>query len=285
MDACSVHGREVLRLENASFSYAGRKERALSSVTLSFREGEIAGIIGPVGSGKSTLLYCCNSLAPREIRGKFSGRVLLGGKDASKMGFGEISRECSIVFQDPNDQIFNLTVEEEVAFGLLNRGMPRAEALSEAQKAVARVGLSDRLHDDPAGLSAGQKQKVAIACALASGSQIILLDEPVSSLDWRSCQEVYAMLVALAREGRTIILTEQDTGLLAEYACRIIVIDKGKVVAQGGRDLLLDRRIEKLGLRVPSIARLARELGIKGNFEEIREKLEKMASKGRRRRA
>lgn len=280
-NACNAHGREVLKLENASFSYAGRKEKALDGVSLSFREGEIAGIIGPVGSGKSTLLYCCNTLAPREIRGKFSGRMLLGGRDASKMDFREISRECSIVFQDPNDQIFSLTVEEEVAFGLLNRGVPRQQALSEAQQAVARVGLSDRLHDDPSMLSAGQKQKVAIACALASGSQIILLDEPVSSLDWRSCQEVYAMLVALAREGRTVILTEQDTGLLAEYACRIIVIDRGKIVAQGGRDLLLDKRIEALGLRVPSIARLARELGIKGNFEEIREKLAKMARRRR----
>jgi energy-coupling factor transport system ATP-binding protein len=282
-DACWAHGREVLRLENVSFSYPGRKEKALDGVSLSFRAGEIAGIIGPVGSGKSTLLYCCNSLAPREIRGKFSGRALLGGKDVSKMGFGDISRECSIVFQDPNDQIFSLTVEEEVAFGLLNRGVPREQALDAAQRAVARVGLSDRLHDDPGELSSGQKQKVAIACALASGSRVILLDEPVSSLDWRSCQEVYAMLVSLAAEGRTIILTEQDTGLLAEYACRIIVIDRGKVVAQGGRDLLLGARIEKLGLRVPSIARLARELGIKGGFEEIKGKLAKMARRGRKR--
>jgi energy-coupling factor transport system ATP-binding protein len=282
-DACWAHGREVLRLENVSFSYPGRKEKALDGVSLSFRAGEIAGIIGPVGSGKSTLLYCCNSLAPREIRGKFSGRALLGGKDVSKMGFGDISRECSLVFQDPNDQIFSLTVEEEVAFGLLNRGVPREQALDAAQRAVARVGLSDRLHDDPGELSSGQKQKVAIACALASGSRVILLDEPVSSLDWRSCQEVYAMLVSLAAEGRTIILTEQDTGLLAEYACRIIVIDRGKVVAQGGRDLLLGARIEKLGLRVPSIARLARELGIKGGFEEIKGKLAKMARRGRKR--
>ena len=275
---------QVLRLENVSFTYPGRKEKAVDGISLSFREGEIAGIIGPVGSGKTTLLYCCNSLAPKEIRGKMEGRVLLRGKDIAKMKFPEISRECSMVFQDPNDQIFNLTVEEEVAFGLLNRGVPREQALDAAQRAVARVGLSERLHDDPSDLSSGQKQKVAIACALAADSKIILLDEPVSSLDWRSCQEVYAILVALAKEGRTIILTEQDTGLLAEYACRIIVIGKGRLVAQGGRDLLLDKRIEALGLRVPSIARLARELGIKGGFDEIKEKLARLAGKRKGRR-
>jgi len=243
--------KEALRLENVSFSYAGKSQKALAGVTLTFRKGEFAGIIGPVGSGKSTLLCCCNGLVPKEIRGKFSGRVLLGGKDVAKMGFPEISRAASMVFQDPNDQIFNLTVEEEVAFGLLNRGVPREEALAAARAAVARVGLSERLHDDPSELSSGQKQKVAIACALAADSGIILLDEPVSSLDWRSSQEVYAMLSELVHEGRTVIATEQDTCLLSRHASRIIVIDGGKAVKDGGVEVLSSGLIERLGLRPP----------------------------------
>ena len=243
--------KEVLRLADVSFSYAGKRERAVNGTSLTFREGEFVGIIGPVGSGKSTLLYCCNGLVPKEIRGKFSGSVKLLGKDVAKMGFPEISRAASMVFQDPNDQIFNLTVEEEVAFGLLNGGMPREEALAAARAAVARVGLSEKNHEDPSELSSGQKQKVAIACALAADSKIILLDEPVSSLDWRSSQEVYAMLSALVRDGRTVIATEQDTCLLSRHATRIIVIDGGKVLKDGGAGVLSSSLIEKLGLRPP----------------------------------
>ena len=246
---------EVLRLENISFSYSGKKENAVDKTSLAFNGGEFVGIIGPVGSGKSTLLYCCNGLVPKEIRGKFTGSVKLMGKDVAKMGFPEISRAASMVFQDPNDQIFNLTVEEEVAFGLLNRGMPRKEALAAAREAAARVGLSEKLHEDPSELSSGQKQKVAIACALAADSKIILLDEPVSSLDWRSSQEVYAMLDALVREGRTVIATEQDTCLLSRHATRIIVIDGGKVVKDGGVEVLSSELIEKLGLRPPTIGK------------------------------
>ncbi|MFA6328544.1 MAG: ABC transporter ATP-binding protein [Candidatus Micrarchaeia archaeon] len=245
--------KEVLRLEGVSFSYASKKHKALDGVSLAFNEGEFVGIIGPVGSGKSTLLYCCNGLAPKEIRGRLSGSVKLLGKDVAKMGFPEISRAASMVFQDPNDQIFNLTVEEEVAFGLLNRGMKREDALAKAAEAVARVGLSERLHDDPSELSTGQKQKVAIACALAADSRMILLDEPVSSLDWRSSQEIYAMLDALVREGRAVIVTEQDTCLLSRHATRIIVIEGGRVAADGGAGLLSSGLIEKLGLRPPAM--------------------------------
>ena len=244
--------KEVLQLKDVSFSYAGKREKAVDRTSLTFCEGEFVGIIGPVGSGKSTLLYCCNSLIPKEIRGKFTGSVRLLGKDVAKMGFPEISRAASMVFQDPNDQIFNLTVEEEVAFGLLNRGMPREEALAAARAAVARVGLEEKMHEDPSELSSGQKQMVAIACALASDSRIILLDEPVSSLDWRSSQEVYAVLSALVREGRTVIATEQDTCMLSRHATRIIVIDGGKVVKDGGVKVLSSSLIEKLGLRPPT---------------------------------
>jgi energy-coupling factor transport system ATP-binding protein len=276
-------GKEILRLENVSFSYGEKGRQALSGISLSFFQGEFVGIIGPVGSGKTTLLCCCNGLVPKEMRGSFSGKVLLDGRDLAHMGFNEISRAVSMVFQDPNDQIFNLTVEEEVAFGLQNQGVPRKQALFAAHKALQSVGMAGRALDDPAELSSGQKQKVAIACALCANSSIMLLDEPVSSLDWRSCQEVYAILDRLVKQGKTVILTEQDTGLLAEHAGRIIVIDKGKAIADGGRDIIASSKLEKLGLRVPSVVRLARELGIKGGYSQVKEKLERLISGGKKR--
>lgn len=266
-------GKEVLRLENVTFAYEGSAAPALSCVSLSFSEGDFAGIIGPVGSGKSTLLYACNGLIPKEMHGKYSGKALLLGKDVSRMGFPEISGLCSIVFQDPDDQIFSPAVLEEVAFGLLNAGMPRNEALKRAKGAIAKVGLAGFEARDPSELSNGQRQKVAIACALAAESRIILLDEPVSSLDYRSCREIYSILSGLAAEGRAIIITEQDTSLLAEHASRIIVVKDGRVHRDGGRALLFSEEMEALGLRVPSFAKLARELGIIGDYAEVKRQL------------
>ncbi|MFA6214681.1 MAG: ABC transporter ATP-binding protein [Candidatus Micrarchaeia archaeon] len=276
---------DALCLKNVSFRYAHGKAMALDRVSLALREGEFVGIIGPNGSGKTTLLCCCNGLAPKEIRGKFSGSVSLFGKDVARMGFPEISRQCSMVFQDPNDQIFNLTVEDEAAFGLLNAGMRREEALERAGKALSRVGLSGFIHHDPSELSSGQKQKVAIASALAAESRLILLDEPVSSLDWRSSCEIYSILDELVKEGKTVVLTEQDTGLLLEHASRVVVMDGGRVVADGPRDILLSGLVEKLGLRVPPIAKLAQDLGMRGSYAQVKAKLAALANAGRRKRA
>ena len=240
---------ESLKLQNISFRYSGKNRLALDSISLSFSPGDFAGIIGPVGSGKSTLLYCCNGLVPKEIKGEFSGSARLFGNDVSKMGFGQIAKMCSIVFQDPDDQIFNLTVLDEVAFGPLASGMGQKEAQDAARAAIRKVGLGACEDEDPSELSAGQKQKVAIASALAQDSRIILLDEPVSSLDWKSSCEVYGILSRLASEGRTILIAEQDTGLLARHASRVIIMDEGKVKVDGKRNALFGKEIARLGLR------------------------------------
>ncbi len=246
--------QESLRLESIRFSYGGKQRLALDRVSLSFFPGDFAGIIGPVGSGKTTLLYCCNGLIPKEIRGKFSGSVRLAGQSLSSLGFRQIARMCSMVFQDPDDQIFNLTVLDEVAFGPLSTGATQAQADAAARSALAKVGLGLCEDEDPSELSSGQKQKVAIACALAQDSQVILLDEPVSSLDWKSACEVYDILSSLAKEGKTIVVTEQDTCLLAKHANRIIVMEKGKIIIDGKQSALFRKEVARLGLRAPAKA-------------------------------
>jgi energy-coupling factor transport system ATP-binding protein len=246
--------QESLGLKNIRFAYEGKPSRALDNISLSFFPGDFAGIIGSVGSGKTTLLCCCNGLIPKEMHGKFSGSVGLLGQPLSALGFRQIAKMCSMVFQDPDDQIFNLTVLDEVAFGPISTGSTPAQAAAAAKSAIAKVGLELCGDEDPSELSSGQKQKVAIACALAQDSPVILLDEPVSSLDWKSACEVYDILSSLAKEGKTIVITEQDTCLLAKHANRVIVMEKGKVILDGKQSALFGKEVARLGLRAPAKA-------------------------------
>ncbi|MCX8196875.1 MAG: energy-coupling factor ABC transporter ATP-binding protein [Candidatus Micrarchaeota archaeon] len=241
----------AIEIEDVSFFYEGKTSPALSNLSASFHPHDFVGIVGAVGSGKTTLLYCCNGLIPKEIRGQFRGRVKIFGNDIAKLSFKNIASFCATVFQDPDDQIFNLSVLDEVSFGLICQGMPKEEAEKKAIAAIRKLGLSDCIYDDPTELSVGQKQKVVLASALAQDAKILLLDEPVSSLDWKSASEFYSILSALSKEGRTIVITEQDTCLLWKYANRVIVMDKGKMIAQGKPSILFDKKIEKLGLRLP----------------------------------
>ncbi len=263
----------ALELANVSFSYSGKKTRVLDGISLNFRRGELVGIIGPIGCGKSTLLMCCNGLIPNEIKGEFSGNVKMLGHDISKTGTRDIAKMASFVFQDPHDQIFNTTVLEEVSFGPKACGTDKKKAELSAQSAIREVGLAGLESEDPMSLSAGQKQKVAIACALAQDSQIILMDEPVSSLDWKSTVEIFDILTNLAKNGRTIIIAEHDTELLLENAGRIIAIDNGRIAIDGKREVLFDPRIAKMGVRVPYIAKLAAELEITGDYATIKRRI------------
>ncbi|MEM4348370.1 MAG: ABC transporter ATP-binding protein [Candidatus Anstonellaceae archaeon] len=244
--------QKVLEIKEVSFSYEGKEKQALSNISLSFFQGEFVGIIGPVGSGKTSLLYCCNGLIPKEIKGKFSGSVKIFGKEVSSLPFREIAKLSSMVFQDADDQIFNMTVIDEVAFGLFcTQEISQEKAKQKAFEALKKIGLDNLADADPTELSVGQKQKVALACAIAQESPILLLDEPVASLDWKSACEIYSILSKMAKEGKTVIITEQDTCLLAKYATRIVVLADGKLVAQGKPSLLFSKKLQNLGLRMP----------------------------------
>ncbi len=249
----------AISIRNLSFSYPGKP--VLSGLSLEIKEGEFLGVIGKTGCGKSTLLLSLNGIIPQMIAGEFSGAVEVFGKDTSKVPVHELARSVAFVFQDPDEQIFSLRVEDEVLFGLHNIGVRDEDARERVGRTLETMGLSEYADSDPQKLSHGQKQKLAFACALALEPDVFVLDEPVSSLDHSSSQEIYSLLEKLNREGKTIIVAEHDTEWLAEHASRIILLDNGKIEADGSSALLLDKKVAEAGIKVPCAARISSELG------------------------
>ena len=249
----------AVQIDKLSFSYSDKP--ILSGISVKIKQGEFVGLVGKTGCGKSTLLLTLNGIIPQMVNGNFSGTVLTLGKDATKTPVHELARSVAFVFQDPEDQIFSLRVEDEVLFGLSNIGIAGDEAKRRALEALRTVGLGEHLDSDPHTLSYGQKQKLALACALAVEPEIFVLDEPVSNLDHFSSDEVYSILGKLNKSGKTIIIAEHDTEWLAEYASRILFLNNGKIEADGGPQILFDNKFEAAGVKVPCAVKISKEIG------------------------
>jgi energy-coupling factor transport system ATP-binding protein len=250
---------ELIRISKLSFSYG--KNTVLSKINLSVEKGEFLGIIGPVGSGKSTLLFTMNGVIPHLLGGNFEGEVLVCGMDTRKTKVSELSKTVGIVLQDPNSQIFSLRVRDEVAFALENRHMPREEIEKRVLKYLKLFGLESMLDKNPNNLSEGQKQKLTIASTLAMEPEVILLDEPSSSLDFASASRLYEILKQLNRQGRTIIVAEHDTEMLMDNAKRIVLLKDGRIELDGpSKKILSNPKIERSGIRVPCALRKTKNI-------------------------
>lgn len=242
-----------INAEGVSFSYPGRK--VLRNVSFRIKHGDFVGITGSTGSGKTTLAYCFNGLIPHSIRGKFSGTVTVDGKDTRKSKVSKMATKVGFVFQDPEWQIFSLSVNDEVAFGLKNLRMDRID--TRVKEALHMVGLEGRDETLPYNLSQGQKQKLCIASVIAMEPEIIVLDEPTSQLDYRSTMNIYGILKELNRKGKTIIVIEHNTDMIAKYANSVMVLDDGKLVKNGEpKKVLCDKRLmNRLGIKVPEVCK------------------------------
>jgi len=234
----------MLDIEKLSVSIKGR--RILQGVSFSLKKGESLGIAGTMGSGKTTLLYSIKGIIPGLKSGKVDGSINFSGAPRKAM-----DKRIGIVFQNPNDQVFCNTVAEEVGFGLKNLGI-RGHALeASVQDALRRVGLEGRAKDDPFELSQGQRQKLAIASVLAMGPELIMLDEPTSSLDHRASVEIYDILRGLVKEGKSVIVVEHDTDYLMGLGGKFLVLDEGKQVALGGKEIFKLEEVKGCGVKIP----------------------------------
>ena len=256
-------GRAIIVLEDLTYFYPGSDTPALENVNLRVCEGEFVVVAGPSGGGKSTLCRVLNGLIPHFYGGRLRGRALVDGIDVSTAPVRELSKRVGMVFQNPVNQIVNVTVEEEIAFGLENMMYP-PEVIGERMEWALKVLGIEHLRKRPTyALSGGELQKVALASVLALRPKILALDEVTANMDPYSTRELLRLLRKLKAEtGTTIVLVEHRLSEAMQYADRLVLLNR-TVVAEGRpRDLLREGVAELLGIEEPPVARLFRRLGI-----------------------
>jgi energy-coupling factor transporter ATP-binding protein EcfA2 len=219
-----------LIIENLSFQYRTRPEPAIQNISLSLNPGEMLLIAGSSGCGKTTLARCINGLIPRSYGGARSGKVLLHGKDVSEMTLVQVAQVVGTLLQDPERQIVASNVYNEIAFGPENLGLPRDEIIRRVEQVIKRLNIEHLRGRDTFTLSGGEKQKVALAGLLVMQPSILLLDEPLASLDPASAYEALAVFRSLADEGTTIVLVEHRVeDALAARPDRLLYMEDGRV--------------------------------------------------------
>ncbi|MEM4666018.1 MAG: ABC transporter ATP-binding protein [Thermofilum sp.] len=261
----------VIRVENLTYAYPTSGDFVLRNVSFEVHRGEVLAVIGPNGAGKSTLLKALNGLVPHFYGGKYGGRVVVAGYEVLKTPISVLSTKVGFVFQDPEDQMSGLalTVWEEVAFGLMMLGFPREEIPKRVEEALSYVGLKGLEARSPFELSGGQMQRLAIATVLALKPEILVLDEPTAQLDPLGKFEVLSVVKRLADEGATIVIAEHEIEEIAYFADKILLLDRGQVVAYGpAREVLASvEELKSRGVDPPSVTELAyllsRDLGVK----------------------
>ena len=252
----------LVSIQDVSFSYDGQQAPALNNVSFDIFEGEWLAIVGHNGSGKSTLAKLLNGLQfPQE------GTISVDGITLSEDTVWDIRKNVGMVFQNPDNQFVGTTVQDDVAFGLENHGVPRELMVERVQNSLEKVKMGTFLNQEPHHLSGGQKQRVAIAGVLALQPSIIILDEATSMLDPRGRAEVIETVRELkSRENITVISITHDLEEAAK-ADRILVMNKGKLYREGTPEEIfqMDEELIKLGLDIPfpvKMSKLIREKGI-----------------------
>ena len=237
-------------MSNVSFSYGGTSPE-LCDISTTIPHGSFCGITGINGSGKSTFAYLLNGLIPHQVYGKFIGDVWIDGENTRKKPVAYFAKKVGFVFQNPDFMIFNLTVHEEIAFGVKNLGLTDVDRrISEALDTAGLAGFEER---DPHTLSLGQKQKLCLAIAIAMDTDYIVLDEPTAMLDYVSALHLYSLLVTQHKKGKTIIVIEHDTDFLLSYASQLLIFDKGMIVQQGNAQEILAHHemLRQMGIKIP----------------------------------
>ncbi|MEB2333302.1 MAG: ABC transporter ATP-binding protein [Anaerolineaceae bacterium] len=219
-----------LAVKDLSFRYRDRQETAIRNISFDVRAGEILLIAGASGCGKTTLIRCLNGLAPRSYKGEINGRVAVFGKDIQSWKLSQISQKIGTALQDPERQILGTKVVNEVAFGLENLNIPRGEIFQRVDEALTFLKIFHLRERETFSLSGGEKQKLALAGILAMKPSILLLDEPLASLDPASAQDALDTARFLADQGITILMVEHRVeDVLRIKPERVMLMDSGEI--------------------------------------------------------
>lgn len=257
-----------IELKDLSYTYGLHtvyEVPALKGINLKIRAGEFIGLAGHTGSGKSTLIQHMNGL----IR-PTSGQVFYEGKDIWEEGYDlrELRTHVGLVFQYPENQLFETTVLKDVMFGPGNQGLSEEECRQRADYALKLVGIPEDLYEtSPFDLSGGQKRRAAIAGVLAMNVEVLILDEPTAGLDPAGREEILTLIRHLRdQQGITIILVSHSMEDVAAYAQRMIVFHEGEIAFDGTPKMVFShfRELEKIGLAAPEITYIMHELKERG---------------------
>lgn len=258
-----------LKIENLTVRYLRRSEPSIKDVSLTLREGQVFLVAGSSGSGKTTLMRAINGLIPRTYRAEVSGTVCIYGQPVAKLGMAELSQMVGTLLQDPERQIVGSHVQNEVAFGLENLGLPREEIIERTDEVLEYLGILHLRDRETFQLSGGEKQKVALAGVLAMRPRILLLDEPLASLDPASAKEALHLFRRLADDGIAVMIVEHRVeDVLSIHPEQVIYLDEGEVVYSGD-SLGLMNVVDFSRIKLPAPVVLERARRENRIFEEV----------------
>ncbi|MDR4944923.1 energy-coupling factor ABC transporter ATP-binding protein [Neobacillus cucumis] len=247
--------KSIVSLKGVSFQYDNQERYALKNVSFDIYEGEWLAIVGHNGSGKSTMAKLLNGLQfPQE------GEITIDDLKLNEETIWDVRKRIGMVFQNPDNQFVGTTVQDDVAFGLENNGVPREEMVQRVEDSLSKVKMDQFLYQEPHHLSGGQKQRVAIAGVLALRPSIIILDEATSMLDPRGREEVLETVRLLKQEKSLTVISITHDLEEAAKADRIIVMNRGEVYREGTPEEIftMDEQLIQLGLDIPFSVKLSK---------------------------
>jgi energy-coupling factor transporter ATPase len=252
----------IIETKNLTYTYPGATKPSIKEVSITINKGDFVILTGPSGCGKTTLCRCFNGLIPHFYNGNLEGKIEVADLNVTDHKIHELASHVGLVFQNPENQLFALSVEKDVAFGLENFAMPRDEMRKRVDWALQMAGINELGERPPHELSGGQQQRVAIASVLAMQPDIMILDEPTSFLDPVGAQKIFEVINELNKKlGITIILVEHRLDLAAKYANNVIVMDEGRVVLNGSpREIFTSEKARLIGVGIPKATRLYQQL-------------------------
>tara|TARA_B100000965_G_C19555032_1_gene741812 strand:- start:767 stop:1597 length:831 start_codon:yes stop_codon:yes gene_type:complete len=251
----------VIKVENLTVQYLGEENNALDGVSLEIEKGEFVALLGAHGAGKTTLCHSLNGLVPNMISADMYGAIEVLGEIPPKIPVRQLATKVGSIFDNPEFQMSQLTVFEEVALGLQNLGVEKStieKNISESLKLVGLEGFEDR---SPFEISGGQQQRLAMASALAMKPEILILDEPTSNLDPIGKEEVFSVTRKLNQEeGMTVIIAEHEVEVIADFADKVVLLDEGRINEIGTPQEIFPKFVdnqENVGVRVPQVTEIA----------------------------
>ncbi|MCK4222881.1 ATP-binding cassette domain-containing protein [Candidatus Bathyarchaeota archaeon] len=248
----------IVEAKDLTYTYPNAEKPALDDVSFEIQKGEFVILTGPSGCGKTSLCRCLNGLIPHFYQGELKGKIVVNGLNVVDHPIHELAMCVGLVFQNPENQLFALSVEKDVAFGLENLGIPRKEMRERVNWAMETAGIMDLAERAPHELSGGQQQRVAIASIMAMNPEILVLDEPTSFLDPVGAKKIFGVISELNESlDVTVILIEHRLDLVARYANHVVVMDAGKIILDGEpREVLNSEKTRMLGVGIPKATRL-----------------------------